>query len=150
MRGSGTPCPVKALTRPPRPPWVEDPARSPNPGKCANEESYGKIQENVGKGRHGICGIPWGVARRHDGGPPVEGDLRQEPGVAGRGGTCWWDVSWQWLQPRNHSPLRHFLRKDGMELSPPQSGGPSGTVSIPSREKSPVYYWEHMALPRES
>ena len=31
---------------------------------------------------HGICGVPGGFARRHDGGPPVEGNLRQEPGVA--------------------------------------------------------------------
>ena len=27
-------------------------------------------------------GVPGGFARRHDGGPPVEGNLRQEPGIA--------------------------------------------------------------------
>ena len=32
--------------------------------------------------RHDICRMPGGFARRHDGGPPVEGNLRQEPGVA--------------------------------------------------------------------
>ena len=42
---------------------------------------YGKVQESVGEGRHGVCGMPGGLARRHDGGPPVEGSLRQEPGV---------------------------------------------------------------------
>ena len=34
------------------------------------------------EGRHGICRMPGVFARRHDGGPPVEGNLRQEPGVA--------------------------------------------------------------------
>ena len=34
------------------------------------------------EGRHGICRMPADFARRHDGGPPVEGNLRQEPGVA--------------------------------------------------------------------
>ena len=40
------------------------------------------VQGSAGEGRHGICGVPGGFARRHDGGPPVEGNLRQEPGVA--------------------------------------------------------------------
>ena len=31
---------------------------------------------------HGICRMPGVFAKRHDGGPPVEGNLRQEPGVA--------------------------------------------------------------------
>ena len=29
-----------------------------------------------------ICGMPGGLARRHNEGSPVEGDLRQEPGFA--------------------------------------------------------------------
>ena len=45
-------------------------------------ESYGKVQGSAGEGRHGICGMPEGLARRHDEGPPVERNLRQEPGVA--------------------------------------------------------------------
>ena len=72
----------RVLARPPRTPWENAPARFPNPGKCANEKSYGKAQGSAGEGRHGICGMPGGFARRHDGGPPVEGNLRQEPGVA--------------------------------------------------------------------
>ena len=92
----------------------------------------------MGEGRHGICRVPGGLARRHNGGSPVEGDLRQEPGVAWCGGTYWWDVSWQWLPARNHPPPRHILHKDGMELSHPQSGARPGTGSIPSREQSPV------------
>ena len=36
----------------------------------------------MGEGRHDICGMLGGLARRHDGGPTVKGDLRQEPGVA--------------------------------------------------------------------
>ena len=56
-------------------------ARSPNPGNCAIEKSYGKVEGSAGERRHGICGMPGGLARRHDGGPPVEGNLRQEPGV---------------------------------------------------------------------
>ena len=98
------------------------------------KESYGKVQGSAGEGHHGICGMPGGSARRHDGGPPVEGSLRQEPGVAWRGGTCWWGVSWQWLPARNHPPPRHILHKDGMELSHSQSGASPGTDSIPSRE----------------
>ena len=34
-----------------------------------------------------MCGMSGGLARRHDGGPPVAGDLRQEPGIAWRGET---------------------------------------------------------------
>ena len=37
---------------------------------------------SAGKGCHGICRMPGVFARRHDGGRPVEGNLRQEPGVA--------------------------------------------------------------------
>ena len=66
MRGSCTPCPVKALARPPRAPWEKAPARSPNSGKCVNEESYGKIQGSAGEGRHAICRMPKGLAIRHD------------------------------------------------------------------------------------
>ena len=137
MRRNYTPCPIKAFARLPRAPWENAPARSPKPGKCGNEQSYGKIQGNAGGGRHGICVIPGGLAIRHDGGPPVEGDLRQEPGVAQRGEACWWDVSWQWLPAINHPPPRHILHKDGMELSHPQSSASPGTCSIPSREQSP-------------
>ena len=82
VRGSCTSRPIKALARPPRTPWEEAPARSPNLGKCPNEKSFGKVQGSAGEGRHGIYGVPGGFARRHDGGPPVEGNLRQEPGVA--------------------------------------------------------------------
>ena len=82
MRGSCTWRPIKVFARPSRIPWDEAPARSPNNGKYRNEESYGKVQGRAGDGRHGICGIPGGLARRYDEGPPVEGDHRQEPGVA--------------------------------------------------------------------
>ena len=73
---------IKALARPPRTPWEDAPARSPNPRKYDNGESYGKVQGSAGEGRHGICGMPEGLARIHDGGPPVEGNLRHKPGVA--------------------------------------------------------------------
>ena len=43
VRGSFTSRPIKALARPPRTPWEEAPARSPNPRKCGDEESYGKV-----------------------------------------------------------------------------------------------------------
>ena len=82
MRGSCTSCPIKALARPPRTPWEEAPARYLNPRKCGDNESYGKVLGSAGEGRHGICRMPRVFARRHDGGPPVEGNLRQEPGVA--------------------------------------------------------------------
>ena len=82
MRGSCTSRPVKALARPPRTPWEEAPVRSPNPRESTNEKSYGKFQGSAGEGRHGVCRMPGVFARRHDGGSPVEGSLRQEPGVA--------------------------------------------------------------------
>ena len=117
MRGSCTSRPIKALARPPRTPWAEAPARSPNPGKCANEKSYGKVQGNAGEGLHGICGIPGGLARRHDRGPPVEGNDRQEPGshdpaelVGGmcRGNGC---------RPRVlHQALTRFLRESKVQF----------------------------------
>ena len=56
----------------------------------------------------------------------------------------------QWLPARNHTPPRHILHEDGMELSHSQSGAPPGTRSIPSREQSSVCCRRHMALPRES
>ena len=43
VRGSCTSRPIKALARPPPTPWEEAPARSPNPRKCVDEESYGKV-----------------------------------------------------------------------------------------------------------
>ena len=82
MRGSCTSRSIKDLARPPRTPWEEAPARSPNPRKCGDEGSYGKVQGSAGEERQGICGMPGGFARIHDGGPPVQGDLRQESGVA--------------------------------------------------------------------
>ena len=82
MRGSCTSRLLKARARPPRTPWEKAPGRSPNPRKYDNEKSYGKVQGSAGEGRHGICGMPGDLARRHDGGSPVEGNLRQEPGVA--------------------------------------------------------------------
>ena len=50
MRGTCTSRPIKALARPPRTPWEEAPARSPNPRKCGDEESYGKVQGAREKG----------------------------------------------------------------------------------------------------
>ena len=73
---------MKALGCPSRTLWEEAPAKSPNPRKYGIEESYGKVQESAGEGRQDICGMPGGLAKRHDGEPPVEGNLRQEPGVA--------------------------------------------------------------------
>ena len=81
MRGSCASCPIKTLARSSRAPWEEALARSPKLEKYGSEASYGKVQGSAGEGRHGICGICGGLARRYDGGPPVEGDLRQEPGV---------------------------------------------------------------------
>ena len=81
--GSCAPCPIKALARPPRAPQEEAPAGPPKHGKHDNKESYGKVQGDAGEGCHGIiCGMPGGLVRIHYGGPPLEGDLRQEPGTA--------------------------------------------------------------------
>ena len=82
MRGSCTSRSTNVLARYPRTPWEEAPTRSPNPRKYDNEESYGKVQGSAIEERHDICRMPGGLARRHDGGPPVEGNLRQEPEVA--------------------------------------------------------------------
>ena len=80
VRGGCTSRPIKALARSPRTPWEEAPARSPNPRKCGYKESYVKVEGSAGKGCHGICRMPGVFARRHDGGPPVKGDLRQSLG----------------------------------------------------------------------
>ena len=68
MRGSCTPCPIKALARPPRAPWEEAPARSPKLRKYSNGESYSKIQGSAGEGRHGICEMPGGLTKYTMGG----------------------------------------------------------------------------------
>ena len=99
---------------------------------------------------YGICGMSGSLARRHDEGAPVKGDPRKEPGVTWRGGTSWWDMSWQWLPVRNHPPPRYIFHKDGMELSHPQPGAPPGTDSIPSPGQSPVCSCRYAALSRES
>ena len=49
---------------------------------CAVMRSLINIHTYIHTYIHGICGVPGGFARRHDGGPPVEGNLRQEPGIA--------------------------------------------------------------------
>ena len=81
MGGSCTSRPIKAPARPPRTPWEEAYARSPTPRKYDKDESYGKVRRSAGEGRHGTYGMPRGLARRHDGGPPVEANLKQEPGI---------------------------------------------------------------------
>ena len=45
------------------------------------------VQESARKECHDICRISGDLIRKHDGGPPVEGDHRQDPGIAWRGGT---------------------------------------------------------------
>ena len=50
MRWSCTSRPIQALARPPRTPWEESPARSPNSRKCGDEESYGKFRGAREKG----------------------------------------------------------------------------------------------------
>ena len=55
MRGSCTSRPIKALARLPLTPWEEAPARSPNPRKGGDEESYDKVEGSAGEGRHDIC-----------------------------------------------------------------------------------------------
>ena len=82
MRGSCTPRPIKAFARPPRTPWEKALASSSKRVKYGNEESYGKVQGSAGEGRHDICGMSEDLARRYNGGPPVEGNLRQDSGVA--------------------------------------------------------------------
>ena len=82
MRGSCTPRPTKALARPLRTPRGNALARYPNPETYGNEDRYGKVKGSTGEGRHDICGMLGDLARRHDEGPTVEGDLRQEHGVA--------------------------------------------------------------------
>ena len=57
VRGSYALCSIKALAHPPRAPWEEAPARSPEPGKHGNEESYGKLQKSARKWCHCICGF---------------------------------------------------------------------------------------------
>ena len=52
------------LLHPPPPPqslngsWEEATARSPNPRKCDDEESYGKVQRSAGEGHHGMYRMP--------------------------------------------------------------------------------------------
>ena len=69
--------------------------RYPKYGKYGNKERHGKVQGSAGEGSDAICGMTGSLAGRHDGGPPVEGDLRQEAEFVRRGRTCWWDVSCQ-------------------------------------------------------
>ena len=40
------------------------------------------VQGSAGEGCHGICGMPGGLSRRHDGEAPVERDLGQEAEAA--------------------------------------------------------------------
>ena len=64
--------------------------------RCAKKlvQNNDKGSEGRENGCHAICGIPAGLERRHNGGLPREGDLMQEPGIAWRSGTSWWDVPW--------------------------------------------------------
>ena len=130
VSGGCPPCPIKVLSRPPRAPWEDAPAGSLKPGQHDDGDRKGEVQGSAGEGRHGICEMPGSLSRRPDGGPPMEGDLRQKPQIpqiARHGGTSWRDVPWQWLPARNHPPARYILHKDGMELSHPHSGALPGT-----------------------
>ena len=71
----------RALARSPSVPLKEAPAGPPKPGQHDNEESCSKIQGAQEKSDMAFCEMPGGLARRHDGRLPVEGDLRQEPGT---------------------------------------------------------------------
>ena len=83
IRGDCAPCPTKALAYPSHALWEEALAAPPNPGPHDNKESCGKVQGDTGKGRrHGICALPWGLARVHNGSPPVEREFIQEPRIA--------------------------------------------------------------------
>ena len=64
-----------------------------------------KGQGSARKGCYGICGMSGGLARRHEGAPPVEGNLRQEPGVVRRSEICWWDVSCNSGLALTHDPI---------------------------------------------
>ena len=46
-------------------------------------------------------------------GPLWRETLGRSLGSHDAAGTCRWDVSWQWLPARNHTPPRHILHEDG-------------------------------------
>ena len=112
MRGSCTPCPIKALARTPRATRKEAPARSPKLGKYGNEESYGKVQGSAGEGRHGICGMPGGLAKNTMEGPLWRETLGRSLGLHDAaelvGGMCHDNGC---RHARNHRPPRHILHK---------------------------------------
>ena len=59
-----------------RAPWEEALVARPNPGPHDNEKNCVKVHGDTRKGRrHGICGMLGGLARGHDGSPPVERDF---------------------------------------------------------------------------
>ena len=47
MRGGCTPCPIRALVRPPSAPWDQAPGGPPEPGKQYQEVSDGKVEEST-------------------------------------------------------------------------------------------------------
>ena len=64
MRWGCTSRPIKAIARPPRTPWEETPARSPNLKKCGDEKSYGKDQGSAEE-RDEALSLAIGCSTRH-------------------------------------------------------------------------------------
>ena len=88
MRGGCVPYPIVAIAHPPRAPWEKAPSGPVKLVKQDNGESNDTVQGGAGEGCHCIsCGTPRGLARRHDGGFPMKGDLSQDPGVTSRSGV---------------------------------------------------------------
>ena len=118
MRRSCTPCPVKALACPSRASWEKAPARSPNSGKCGNEESYGKIQGGAEKGRHGICGMPGASQEDTMEGPlwreTLGRSLRSQNAAEFVGGICHGNV----CQHETPASTPYLAQRRGGALSP--------------------------------
>ena len=81
MRGGYASCPNGTLVRPPFIPWEEAPAGPDKTGKLHIEESNGKVQRGVEEGHYDIWEMRVGLAKRYDGGPPVEEDSKRKSGI---------------------------------------------------------------------
>ena len=82
--GVVSPCPIKALARLPRAPWEKKAlAGPPKPGQYSNEERYGKVQ-GVADEKGAMAVVECLGISQEDTmeGPPVDGGLGQEPGIA--------------------------------------------------------------------
>ena len=89
------------------------------------------------------------LARRYDGRTPVEGDLRQEPGVTWRGETCWCDVLAMVAGKKLPASTPYLAQRRDGALVPTIGRSARYSLDLFARAKSSLLLKKHGPFERE-